>query len=507
MTNLRRLPSFRSITSTHTDRRPNVIRQLHLYFSLAAVLCATFLPVSDGLRAQDSKQYTIIQNVKIFDGRSRQLLSGPVLIADNLIVAMGDGAKYPSDATVIDGKGGTLIPGMIDMHSHICFQEGMLEGRDAWDQMTMGAMSAQSMQAYLNQGFTTARDAGGNVLGLAKAVRLGRIPGPRIYPSGGFISQVGGHADTGRWNDYLGEVDLLEKNGVGYICSGRAQVIEACRHNLRAGATQIKVMAGGGVASEFDPLHMTQFTLDEMKAAVEVAEDYGTYVLVHAYHDRSVNRAIDAGARCIEHNFLVSEETIIRMKKEGIALSCQGVMSLEAFAEPESITFFNPDQKAKAKKVNSGASQMFKWALKHDIIMVTGGDMFDKANLNRQVDNLIALQDVGFTPYKLLKTATSDAAHVIGWCGEMNPYKAAYPDLTPEQRAEKGIGLGVIEAGAYADLLIIDGNPLEKLEILRDRDNLRLIMKDGKVWKNTLVPASHPQHVPSDERHQPNDTL
>jgi imidazolonepropionase-like amidohydrolase len=252
-------------------------------------------------------------------------------------------------------------------------------------------------------------------------------------------------------------------------------------------------MGGGGVASEFDPLHMTQFTLDEMKAAVDVAGDYGTYVLVHAYHDRSVNRAIDAGVKCIEHNFLVSEKTIIRMKKEGIALSCQGVMSLEAFANPDSITFFNADQRTKAKKVNSGASQMFKWALKHDLLMVTGGDMFDKANLNRQIDNLIALQPIGFTPHKLLKTATSDAAEVISWCGGMNPYKDG--------------PLGVIKVGAYADILVIDGNPLAKLEVLVDRDNIRLIVKDGKVWKNTLVPPAHPEFTPSEKRHLPSDSL
>lgn len=482
----------------------SVIRSM-VGLSLVSVWLLNGLGETAGQSAEPD--VTLIKNVRIFDGRNEQRSTGSVLVRGNLIAETGTDIAAPDGATVIDGKGGTLMPGLIDMHSHLCFQEGMLEGRDGFDQMAMGAMSAQSMRDYLDQGFTTVRDAGGNVLGLAKAVRLGRIPGPRIYPSGGFISQVGGHADTGRWNDYLGEVDQLEKNGVGYICSGRAEVLEAARQNLRAGATQIKVMAGGGVASEFDPLHMTQFTLDEMKAAVEVAEDYGTYVLVHAYHDRSVNRAIDAGARCIEHNFLVSEPTIIRMKKEGIALSCQGVMSLEAFGDPESITFFNPDQKSKAKKVNSGAAQMFKWALKHDVIMVTGGDMFDKANLNRQVDNLIALQDVGFTPLKLLKTATSDAAHVIGWCGGMNPYKDAYPDLDEEAKADKGIGLGVIESGAYADMLVIDGNPLEQLELLRDRDNIRLIMKDGNVWKNTLVSPAHPQHVPSEEKHKPNATL
>jgi imidazolonepropionase-like amidohydrolase len=288
---------------------------------------------------------------------------------------------------------------------------------------------------------------------------------------------------------------MLEKHEFGYIVSGRAQMLEACRHNLRAGATQIKVMAGGGVASEFDPLHMTQFTLDEFKAAVEVAEDYGTYVKVHAYHDCSVNRAIDAGVKCIEHGFLMSEETVKRMKKEGIALSVQAVMSVEAFdpKQVEKLTFFSADQKAKAVRVNSGATQMLKWALKHDLLMATGGDMFDKANANRQVDNMIILETLGFPTVKILQMGTSDAAKIIEMCGEMNPYKDG--------------PLGVIKEGAYADILVVNGNPMENIELLRDRDNLQLIMKDGDVWKNTLVPPAHPQHTPALERHTPSGTL
>ncbi|MDF1746691.1 MAG: amidohydrolase family protein [Gimesia sp.] len=450
-----------------------------------------------------------IKNVKVFDGTSDQLKDGPVLIENNLIKAIGPQTTARQEAIIIDGKGGTLMPGLIDMHAHHAIHEGMLEGRNSYDQMAMGALTGQRLRDYLDQGFTTSRDAGGNVLGVAKAVRLKRIPGPRIFPSGGFISQVGGHADTGLITDKLGDRDILANSGFGHIVSGRAQVMEAVRHNLRAGATQIKVMAGGGVASEFDPLHMTQFTYDEMKAAVEVAKDYGTYVLVHAYHDRSVNRAIDAGVKCIEHNFLVSEKTIKRMKKEGVALSIQSVMSLEAFA-PENvaaITFFSADQKAKAIKVNSGASRMLKWALKHDLIMVTGGDMFDAANVNRQIDNLLKLKDIGFSNVQILRTATSSAGHVLSWSGGMNPYKDAYPLLTEEEKTKKGIGLGVIGAGAYADLLVINGNPLENLAILKDRDNMRLIIKDGSIWKNTLVPAAHPNHVPSNKPHKPSGGL
>ena len=134
-----------------------------------------------------------------------------------------------------------------------------------------------SLQDYLDQGFTTARDAGCNILGIAKAVNNDIIPGPRLYPSGAFLSQTGGHADTGSFNDIPGDIDDLEAHMFGFIADGVPEVIRAARHNLRAGATQIKVMAGGGVASEFDPLHTTQYSLEELKAIVGVAEDYGTY--------------------------------------------------------------------------------------------------------------------------------------------------------------------------------------------------------------------------------------
>ena len=221
----------------------------------------------------------------------------------------------------------------------------------------------------------------------------------------------------------------------GYVVDGVPEVLKAARINLRAGATHIKIMAGGGVASEFDPIHTTQFTLEEMKAAVKVAADYGTYVMAHAYHDRSVNRCMDAGVKVIEHNFLVSEKTIKRMKAEGVALSCQAVMSVVAFANPESITFFNKDQKEKAFSVYKGAKQMFEWANKHDLLIVSGGDMFGPAYTGIQADNITAMVDLaGFSEYKALKSATSNAATVLGWSGGMNPYKAGPLGVIQEGR-------------------------------------------------------------------------
>jgi len=480
---------------------------------LASVLALTVSGAlfSSAIFAAEEKApvQVLITNVDVWDGRSDEVTKGvDVLVEGNLFKKIGKGIKAPN-AHKVDGKGGTVMPGMIDMHAHHAIHEGMLEGRNDYDQMAIGAISGMRLRQYLDQGFTTSRDAGGNTLGLAKAVRLGRIEGPRQFPSGGFLSQTGGHADTGMVTDAIGDADILERSGFGYIVDGKAEARKAARMNFRAGATQIKIMAGGGVASAFDPIHSTQFSEEEMKAIVGVAEDYGSYVLAHLYHDRSVNRFIDAGGRCVEHGFLLSEKTIKRMKKENIALSIQSVMSLEAF-DPKNvakITFFSADQKAKATSVNAGAAKMLKLALKHDLIMVTGGDMFDKANVNRQIDNILWLKTVGFSNVQALKTATSTAGLVLSWSGGMNPYKDAYPGLSEKEKAKKGIGLGVVEAGAYADFLIIKGNPLDKIELLKDRNNMQFIMKDGHLWKNTLVPSTHPHYVPPEGRYMPSTLL
>ncbi len=194
-------------------------------------------------------------------------------------------------------------------------------------------------------------------------------------------------------------------------------------------------------------------------------------MLIHAYHDRSINRAIDAGIRVVDHGFLMSEETMKRMAAEGVALSLQAVMSVEAFANPEEITFFTADQKAKAAQVNKGAVQMMEWARKHDVLIVTGGDMFSSAYGPRQADNMIIMKNYGFTPVEILKVGTSNAAEVLSWSGGMNPYKDG--------------PLGIITEGAYADVILVDGNPLENIDMIQ-RAHVRVVVKDGAIYKNTL---------------------
>ena len=420
---------------------------------------------------EEEPNRVMFTNVNVWDGTSNSLsMNTSVLIENNMITNVGTSIASVEDAEIIDGGGRTLMPGLIDMHSHLCLGPGLTFFRDAYDQMAAGAYTGITMLDYLDQGFTTVRDAGCNILAVAKAVNNGVVDGPRIYPSGGFISQTGGHGDLGYFGEGIDFQDPLQQAHWSYIVDGPAEVTKAVRHNLRAGATQIKIMAGGGVSSEFDPLHTTQLTLEEMKTAVAIAEDYGTYVHAHAYHDKSVNRALDAGVKVIEHNFLVSEKTVKRMKKEGVALSVQSYVALVQFSDPDSITFFTPDQKAKGKAVNAGAKQMFAWAVKHDLLMVTGGDMFGPDH-SRQAINITKFNEVLQDPVKTLKTATSNAATVLSWSGEMNPYKYGT--------------LGTIAKGGYADLILIDGNPLEDIFKI-NREHVDFVMKDGVIYKNNL---------------------
>lgn len=235
---------------------------------------------------EPTAQFVLFTNARVYDGRS-DVLSEPqeVLIHKNLIRKVGPLVPVPQDVKLIkiDCSGKLLMPGLIDMHSHVCIQEGMEEGPDDYDQMAMGAMCAHNLLDYLQQGFTTCRDAGGNVLGIAKAVQNGRIAGPRIYPCGGFITQTGGQNDTGCCIDQPENMDYLKKNGFAHVCDGRAEILKACRNNIRNGATQIKIMASGSVSGSHHGFHATQLTMDEMKAAVEVASDHGTYVMAVSF--------------------------------------------------------------------------------------------------------------------------------------------------------------------------------------------------------------------------------
>ena len=432
---------------------------------------------STSLFAQDSepKNVTLITNVKVWDGTSDKVKAADVLIEDDKFAEIKLGIKAPEGATVIDGQGGVLIPGLIDMHMHLMLWGGTTEGTYNYDAYAQGARAKVMMDRLINMGYTTVRDIGGNSLSISKLVLEGKLDGPRIYSSGPVISQTGGHGDWGPSNEGPGEGNYQTKVQNTHVVDGIPEVLKATRWNFRNGANFIKVMAGGGVASTFDPLNMTQMNLDELKAIVEVAEAYESYVAVHSYHDRSYNMALDAGVKSFEHGFLITEPTVKRMSEtEGVFWSWQPFGSYTLFAGgfPE---WFTADMREKGAAVNKGAVVVPPLMRKYGVTVVLGSDMFgDEVKFART--NIVSAKEVpdtGYTDLEIMKMATSNCGQILTMSGPgRDPYKEAK--------------LGVVEVGAWADLNIWTADPTKDVNVLASDDNLKLVIKGGKVYKNSL---------------------
>ena len=441
-----------------------------IFFILSAALLSMSLPVA--AQAEDSPAVTLITNVNVFDGSSDELaMNTNVLIEGNHISAIGDDLSA-SNATVIDGGGRTLMPGLADTHTHISFGTKPVAQVMTGDKGYNYIHSAMDAKGMLMRGITVIRDMGGDSFGLKKAIDEGVTPGPRIYPSGGPLSQTAGHGDFRFPNQnhprFGGHIQPVYDQGHGYMVDGVSEVLAAARDNLRKGASHIKVMAGGGYSSPSDPLLGNQFTYEEIKAAADVAADWGTYVTVHAYHPSAINRAIDAGVKDVGHGQLLDEKTLRRMAKEGVFLSTQ---PFTLCSEPQLDAFSN----AKLAIVCKGTAFVYETAAKIRNLKVTyGTDLFfvPQELMDTQVQQMERLLP-WYEPVEILRMATVNAGELFKLSGDMrNPY----PDGD----------LGVIAAGAYADLLIVDGNPLEDLVAVTNSDNIRLIMKDGQIYKDTL---------------------
>jgi imidazolonepropionase-like amidohydrolase len=444
-----------------------------------AGLVASFLPLVTGAASPTAPQSptsaVLFENVRVFDGTSARL-SAPsnVLVVGNLIQSISTQAIAPptgSSLKRIQGGGRTLMPGLIDNHVHIALST------TSQADLLSPATTAEVLQArataeagdMLMRGFTSVRDMGGPLLTARPAIDKGELPGPRIYASGAMISQTSGHGDSRlpqeRSRRFFGEVSKGEQLGANYIADGRDEVLTATRENLRAGATQIKVMAGGGAASAYDPLDVTQYTLDEMKAAVEAASDWNTYVTVHAYTPRAVRRAVEAGVLCIEHGQLLDEDTMKLLADKGIWLSLQ-VLDPAPPTAPEST-------RLKKAQVVDGTNDAYVGAKKYGVKLAWGTDfLFDPRQNAKQAADILKLKQ-WFTPAEILKMVTHDNAQLLALSGPRNPYQAGK--------------LGLVSAGAYADLLLVDGDPLVNIDLIGDpAKNFVVIMKDGKVYKNSL---------------------
>ena len=438
----------------------------------------------------------LFTNVNIFNGFDDTLESGmSVLIEANFIKEIGKNI-VASSAHIVDGKGRTMTPGLIDMHQHVMLNppEGTASYQTRWDDAAGGAFAHHNLvNNMLMKGITTVRDIAGDPLDVAKAIDMGYLPGPRIYSSGGAISQTGGHGDWAGRNvppEVLhNHTDMAQRTQNTWVVDGPDEVTKAVRLNFRRGAAFTKVMGGGGVASEFDPLEIMGLAKDEIARAVEISADNGTYVATHAYHDASYNRLLDLGVRSFEHGFLITEPTVERMKKmqdeeKEIVWSFQCYMSVNSFGSYESMpAFFTHEQKLKGVMVGKGARNVAKWMNEHDVFTVGGSDMFSPGLVERIKEDLTCNVKAGYTPAQALKHWTGNAGIVLKWSGPKNPYPT--------------YELGTIKEGAYADLLLWAGNPLENIDLILEEDKLNFIMKDGLVYKNTMVEKDHPYFKPA----------
>ncbi len=445
-----------------------------IIFAVFAVMLG--LPISN-IVAQDlkadlsQKQSVLFKNVKVFDGTSDKLSeSQNVLVVGNTIKQIGNNIEAPADATVINGNGCTLMPGLIDNHWHSTLaavaQAKLLTADIGYINLAAGKQS----RATLLRGFTSVRDVGGPVFGLKKAIDEGIVDGPRIYPSGAYISQTSGHGDFRGPNEIPaqsgGELTYLERVGVTLIADGKPEVIKRTREVLRMGSTQIKVMAGGGVSSNYDPLDVTQYTLEEMKAIVEVAKTWNTYVTVHAFTDDALRQAVEAGVQCVEHGHLMSEETMKLLAEKDVWLSMQPILDDE-----EAIPFAEGSaNQVKFLQVANGTDIVLRMARIHKVKLAWGTDTLFDPGLCEKQGKQLAKMVRWFEMHEVLKMATHDNARLLKLCGPRDPYPGK---------------LGVVAEGALADLILVGGNPLEDISLIESpHENFLVIMKDGKVYKN-----------------------
>jgi imidazolonepropionase-like amidohydrolase len=427
--------------------------------------------------AQQSAPLTVMlfQNVRIFDGKSGHL-SEPshVLVRGNRIERISStpiATDEYAHTVLLEGGGRTLMPGLIDMHWHAMLVRPTPAAAMAADIGYTNLVAAAEATDTLLRGFTTVRDLGGPTFGLKRAIDEGVIAGPRIFPSGAVITVTGGHGDFRQLFELPrvlgGRPTRMEALGASMVADSPDEVRVRVREQLMLGATQIKLTAGGGVASPHSPLDVSTFTDAELRAAVEAAENWGTYVTVHAYTPGSIQRAIVAGVKCIEHGHLMDESSAKLMAERGIWLSIQPFPDEMADVFPR-----GSEEWTKAEEVLAATETAYDLAKKYALKTAFGTDILFSPALAQRQGELLAKLVRWYTPAEALVMATGTNAQLLALSGKRSPYPGK---------------LGVVEEGALADLLLVDGDPTEDIKLIKDpAKNFVLIMKDGKIYKNTL---------------------
>ena len=438
--------------------------------TLAAIVC-----LATTAHANERPKLILFENVRIFDGKSESLsASMNVLVSGNTIEKISSDpipVEGNSSAKVIAGGGRTLMPGLIDAHWHTMLVRPSPTALLVDDVGYLNLMAGAEATDTLMRGFTTVRDVGGPSFGLKRAIDEGIVVGPRIFPSGAIITVTGGHGDFRQANELprvLGApLSRQERTGAAMIADSPDEVRVRVREQLLQGASQIKLTAGGGVASPNSPLDVSTFTEAELRAAVEAAENWGTYVTVHAYTPVSIQRAIAAGVKCIEHGHLMDEATAKLIGERGVWLSTQAFPDEMADAFPQ-----GSQERAKAFTVFAGTDRTIALAKKYKLKTAWGTDILFSQRLAQRQGELLVKFTRWYSPAETLAMATGTNAELLAMSGKRNPYPGK---------------LGVVEEGALADLLLVDGDPIDNITLLEDpAKSLVVIMKDGKIYKNIL---------------------
>jgi imidazolonepropionase-like amidohydrolase len=470
-------------------------KETHMKNSIVTAIILSGIVLSAS--AIDTSPKTIFKNVKVFNGTENKLITGcSVVIEKNIITdACAKNVVVNKTDTVIEGEGRTLMPGLIDAHVHLNLQNldnpAAIDGVSNMTWEEVGALAYEASQEYLYSGFTTVRDLCGMHDGLRRHIEKGTLTGPRIYLSGACISQTSGHGD---WRpasqvirDNKTKTSHVEDLGIVILADGADEVLKATRNNLAGGADFTKMMAGGGVTSTRDPLHSLQGTMGELKAMVQATAQWDTIGAVHAYHDESVSRALKAGIMSIEHGNLMAKKSTFELVKEKNAYV---VPAMAGFSDQllKHPVYGNPDlpMRGKVEQLIKNKGNWIKLANKTDINIGFGTDIVvsSKAASRGIRDFQMGMFSEGFGNFKTLKFMTSNNGKLMALTGKNNPY--------PKK-------LGVIEKGAYADIILVDGDPLKDLSVLgasfdmwaaprttRDIKTIPFVMKGGKVYHNTL---------------------
>jgi imidazolonepropionase-like amidohydrolase len=405
----------------------------------------------------------LLANASLLDVVNGEMLPDRhVLVRDGRIADVSETPLVTSDAQVLNLRGKTLMPGLCDGHVHVTAAVANFPLLATWSPFYVAARAGEILNAMLMRGFTTVRDAGGADWGLAKAVEEDVIKGPRLLFCGHALSQTGGHGDMRGPGEHLFE-GCFCCAGLGTVCDGVAEVRRACRHEIRKGATHLKLMVSGGVASPTDRITSTQFSEEEIRAAVEEAEAALIPVMAHAYTARAINRAIRCGVDSIEHGNLSDQSSIDLFNERGSFL-VPTLATYHALAKEGVEAGMPPDLNAKVFDVLDAGIKAVELAHRGGVRMVYGTDLL--GIMHRHQLNEFALRSEVVPPADMIRAATSNAAELFRMSDR----------------------IGRVETGLLADLIVVEGNPLDDLAVLQDPTRrLKLVMKEGRIYKNELA--------------------